>query len=66
MIEYKGYQYIIEYDEDKPIHLNWRLSIYKQSGSDLVRAHIDYAGTRGDAEKAARDYIDMWIKESHR
>lgn len=64
MNEYKGYQYTIEYDEDRPIHLNWRFSIYKQSKLDLVRVHTDYAGSRSDAEKVVKNYIDMWSKSN--
>ena len=63
MAKYKGYEYTIEYDEDKPLHLNWRFSIYQQSKIDPVRRHVDYAATRGDAERTAKQYIDMWVKQ---
>lgn len=62
MNKYKGYQYIVEYDEDKPMHLRWRFSIYKQSKIDLVRVFVDYASTQTDAELAAKEYIDMWVE----
>jgi hypothetical protein len=63
MATYKGYDYTIEYDEDYPLHLNWRFCIYQQTKIEYVCLRVDYAGTRNEAEQTAKEYIDSWIEQ---
>lgn len=66
MADYRGFDYTVEYDADYMEGLNWRFSVYKQTSKDYECLLVDYASTKVDAEKKAKEYIDMWKKANGR